>query len=147
MGKRMLINLIAETFSPFGFKRKGNYWLFRETEVTKVINLQKSNFGNYFYINYGFILNNLDRDGETAHIWQRLASSNKKEQLKLTDCLNLEYEMPEEDRSLFLKEIITEKVLKKIQGVNSELELVEYLKKRPQLNDISLKVKEYLNLT
>ena len=146
MEKKDLINLITDTFCPVGFKRKGNYWLLCGAELTKLINIQKSNFGNYYYINYGFVLNNLDRGDLVAHIFQRLGSSNKEEQIKLVNCLDLEYEMSEKDRIFYLKEIMTDKILKKIQEVNSELELIEYLKKRPQLNDIPLNVKRYLKL-
>ena len=111
-----------------------------------MINIQKSSFGDFFYINYGFILNNLDKEGVIAHVLERLASSNKEEQKILTNCLDLGYEMLEQDRRNILKEFITKKVLNKIQGINSEVELVEYLKKRPTLNDIPLRTKEYLNL-
>ena len=146
MDKKDLINLISDTFCPVGFKHKGNYWMLREIELTKMINLQKSNFGNYFYINYGFILNKLDRDGLVAHVFERLASNDKEEQTNLTNCLNLDYEILEQKRISILKKLMNDKVLKKIQGVSSELELVEYIKKRPQMNDIPLSVKKYLNL-
>ena len=146
MGKRELINLITDIFGPIGFKHKGNYWIHQGIELTKMINIQKSSFGDFFYINYGFIFNNLDKEGVIAHVLERLASSNKEEQKILTNCLDLGYEMLEQDRRNILKEFITKKVLNKIQGINSEVELVEYLKKRPTLNDIPLRTKEYLNL-
>ena len=56
MEKSDLIKLLNEVFNNLGFKRKGNNWVVDSSELIKIVNLQKSNYGNLFYINYGFII-------------------------------------------------------------------------------------------
>ena len=56
MEKKDLIKLLDEIFVPLGFKRKGHNWVLNGDELSKLINLQKSNYSNAFYIN---LLNDL----------------------------------------------------------------------------------------
>ena len=56
MEKKDLINILSEMLVPIGFKRKGNYWVVNGDEITKMVNLQKSQYGNSFYINYDYIV-------------------------------------------------------------------------------------------
>ena len=93
MEKKILINLLNEICSPLGFKRKGNYWLLNQMELTQIINLQKSIYGNLYYINYGFKINNLNTDNDMMHIWKRLAGANKEEVIELFNALDFSYEM------------------------------------------------------
>ena len=76
MNKNDLIKLFDEIFLPIGFKRKGNYWLSNGDVLSKMINLQKSSNGNYFFINYGYILKTLPLDNEIMHVYNRFASSD-----------------------------------------------------------------------
>ncbi|MCD7940769.1 MAG: DUF4304 domain-containing protein, partial [Bacteroides intestinalis] len=60
MEKKKIIELLNEIFSPLGFKRKGNNWVYNGKELSKIINLQKSNYSNSFYINYGYNINGIE---------------------------------------------------------------------------------------
>lgn len=147
MGKNDLIQLLDEIFVPLGFTRKGNNWALNGSELSKLVNLQKSNYSNSFYINYGYVLKSVPLSNERTHVESRLASIDKEEQKLITDLLDLETETPTERRSTQLKRIINYKIADEIQSVNTERELLEYLKKRPHLNDISLTVKRHFNLS
>lgn len=146
MEKKDLIKLMNEMFKPLGFKHKGNNWVQNETELSKMINLQKSNFGNYYYINYGFILRAIKLDNLYMHISERLSSLDKEEQREITNLLDFEYDIPKEERLSALKQRIELKILPVILKVNNEEDIKEYLKQRSHLNDIPLSIKEHLHL-
>ena len=74
MDRKELINILNEVLVPIGFKRKGNYWVMIGNEITKMVNLQKSNYGNFFYINYGYILQSIQLDNVMMHIYNRVTS-------------------------------------------------------------------------
>ena len=142
MKKEDLISLLNEIFIPLGFKRKGNNWLRNDIELSKIINLQKSNYSNSFYINYGYIINKIELTTFT-HVGNRLGSADANEQKRITDLLNLEIE--NEKRIAELKKIIFEKIAFPIQSINTEEDLLKELKKRQHLNDIPLTVKRHFN--
>lgn len=145
MEKKNLIKLLDEIFIPLNFKRKGNNWVFNGEKLTKIINLQKSNYGNLFYINFGYIIKGLELSTVT-HVENRLGSKNKDEQKRITDLLNLEVNIPSDKRLSELKQLILNKIVSKIELVDTEEQLVNELRKRPHLNDIPLVVKEYFHL-
>jgi hypothetical protein len=145
MERKELVNILSDVLIPIGFKRKGNYWVVNGNEITKVVNLQKSQFGNYFYINYGYILNTIPLD-DMMHIYKRVASSNKNENLRIDELLDLENNISDDERACELKKMLFEKLVKNIDSVNTEIDVLDELKKRPHLNDIPLVVKRYFNL-
>lgn len=145
MEKKELIHLISEILLPLGFKKKGNYWIINGSEITKMINLQKSQFSNSFYINYGYILNAIPLDGLTMHIFNRLATSNTDINKKIEVLLNLENNISDIERIIELKDILFKNLVDKITLVNTEKDILEMLKKQ-QLNNIPLIVKQYFNL-
>ena len=77
MGKKDLVIFLNELFTPLGFKKKGNNWVSNGKEVSRIINLQKSQFGNSFYINYGYILRSLQLEGWATHVEDRLGFIDK----------------------------------------------------------------------
>ena len=44
MKKKELASILSEILVAIGFKKKGNYWVVNGAEITKMINLQKSQF-------------------------------------------------------------------------------------------------------
>jgi hypothetical protein len=145
MEKKELASILSEILVPIGFKKKGNYWVVNGTEITKMVNLQKSQFSNSFYINYGYILNAIPLDG-MMHIYNRVASTDKEENLRIDELLNLENNMSDEERASELKEILLEKLAHKISSINTEADVLEYLNKQPHLNNVPLVVKRHFNL-
>jgi hypothetical protein len=147
MEKKDLINILSEILVPIGFKRKGNYWVVNGDEITKMVNLQKSQYGNFFYINYDYILNALPLGGLRTHVGNRVSSLNKEENLRIDELLDLENNITDEDRIRELKEVLQNKLVSKIQPINTEEDLSNELKKHPQLQlALTLAVKRHLNL-
>ncbi|TJZ53568.1 DUF4304 domain-containing protein [Sphingobacterium olei] len=145
MEKKNLIKLLDEMFIPLGFKRKGNNWVSNGDVLSKVLNLQKSNYSNAFYINYGYIIRELELT-TTMHIFKGLGSIDSKENSKIIDLLDLENSIPMEERLSNLKTIIYNKIVTDFQTTNTEEDILNDLKKRPHLNNIPLVVKRYFNL-
>lgn len=145
MEKKQLASILSEVLVPIGFKKKGNYWVVNGAEITKMVNLQKSQFNNIFYINYGYILNAIPLDG-MMHIYNRVASTDKVENLRIDELLNLVNNIPDEERASDLKNILLKILAHKISSVNTEADLLEELKKQPHLNNIPLVVKRHLHL-
>jgi len=146
MEKKDLVKLLNEIFISLDFKRKGNNWVFNGNHLSKLINLQKSNYSNSFYINYGYIIKELELTMERMHVEDRLAFVDKEKQKRITDLLDFEINIPSDQRLTELKTIIIDKIVTKMQLINTEVDLLNELKKRPHLNDISLVVKRYFNL-
>lgn len=142
MEKNNLINILSEILIPIGFKRKGNYWLNTGNDITKIINLQKSRFGNCFYINYGYILNAIPLDG-VMHIYKRVSSLNMN--FNADELLDLENNLIDKEREDGLR-LLLEVLVKDINSVNTEADILFYLQQRPHLNDIPLVVKKYFHL-
>jgi hypothetical protein len=111
MKKKDIVGLLNEALIPIHFKRKGNNWLDNHGEIVKIVNLQKSNFGNYFYVNYGFLLKNVPLNGLKDHIGFRLASIDPAIRKRLNDLLDLDSNISNDERYAELKEFISRDVL------------------------------------
>jgi hypothetical protein len=146
MKKKDIIKLLDEIFIPLGFKRKGNYWVSNSDVLCKMVNLQKSNYGNFFYINYGYIIKSIPLD-ERMHIYHRLAGTNKEEQKDISDLLDLDAVMGSGQRYEKLKNFILTKIVSRMRAINSEEDILSELKKRSHLNDVPLIVKKHFNLS
>ncbi len=145
MEKRELSNILSKIFLPLGFKKKGYYWVLNDENITKMINLQKSQFAESFYINYGYILKNIPLDG-MMHVHYRLSSPGVKERNRIKELLDLGNEIPNELRTNELTGKISEEIVYNMNNINSEVDLLNELQRRPNLNNIPLVVKNYFNL-
>jgi len=146
MEKTEIASLLNEVLAPIGFKKKGDYWIINGDEITKMINLQKSQFSNSFYINYGYILKSAPLNGLMMHVFKGFSSIDKTEQQRITDLLDLGNNISNEDRAMELKKLLLEKLVLNIQEVNTEEDVLRELKKRSHLNDIPLVVKKHFSL-
>lgn len=146
MEKKELAGILSEVLVPIGFKRKGNYWLVNDNDITKIVSLQKSQFSNSFYINYGYIINAIPLNGLTMHIYSGLCSLDSNQNTRIKELLDLENNISNEDRSSELKKVLFEKMASEISLINTEADLLKELKKLPRLNNIPLVVKKHFNL-
>lgn len=144
MEKEDLIQLLNAMLIPAGFKHRGSNWTLGNNELIKVINLQKSNFSNCYYINYGYIIKDLKLTTKT-HISNRLYG-NTLDGHTVQSLLNLENNINDDERISRLEEIINWKIMKKMEIVNDKKDLLCELRQRPHLNDIPGVVKNYFNL-
>jgi hypothetical protein len=147
MKKKELIQLINQLLEPIGFKRKGNFWVINGDEITKIVNLQKSQYNDSFYINYGYIINSIPLDGMMMHVYNRLHSIDNKENESIAFLLNLNNEILDQDRIFQLTNIIEKNMITELVKTNTEKDILSNLKNRPHLNDIPLVVKRYLKIS
>lgn len=140
MEKKDLVNIFDSILKPYGFIRKGNYWKQSGDELIKIINLQKSQWGNQYYINYGFNFKDLQYDEKAMHIYRRIGSKDASG----NNILDFEENLPG-DRTKMVKNLLMD-ILKLFSDINSVEILINDLNQRPHLNDIPLKVKEFLGL-
>ena len=139
---------LSGLFKPYGYRKKGNYWFADGEKISKVINLQKSNFGNVYYINYGYVLNNL-RDqvslsGYKTHISSGLSSLDNAENQQIIRLLDFTNNLDDEVRKNLLT-YYAKNMLNEMQSINTEDDIIGYLKHRRTLNDIRLPIIEHLN--
>jgi len=148
MEKNGIINLISEVLTPTGFKKKGIYWVLTSQELTKTVDLQKSQFGNYYYINYGYIINALPVTLSKRHIYKRITSLDNDERTRIDELLNLDKNIPDEIRTQELKNVLIKKLLHPMSIINTEADLLDMINKMSQgeLNGVFLDVKKYFNL-
>ena len=145
MTKEDLINLISNILIPVGFKRKGKNWVINHQELTKIVNLQQSNFGNSFYINFGFIIKKLKLN-EGIDVYHRLRQSKSSTSNSVTDLLNLDFEISDAARSEELSILIDTQIVNFFNKINCEDDLKMELESREFRNDILLAVKHYFKL-
>ncbi|MBS1544170.1 MAG: DUF4304 domain-containing protein [Bacteroidetes bacterium] len=146
MTNREFKDTLDKLLKPHGFKKKGNEWTMETTELYKTIDLQKSNFSNLYYLNYGYNLKDLDYDGTKYHINNRLGSKEINVHKIIQDTFDLEKSIDDLTRVKNLSDLINNILLPKVNSINNKTDIVNSLKTRPTLNDVPLRVKEYLNL-
>jgi Domain of unknown function (DUF4304) len=148
MEKKNLENIISEVFTPLGFEKKGNYWTLVNNEITKIINLQKSQFSNRFYINYGYIINSIPLNGLKMHIFSGFGSADISVNESINELLDLDNIINDAERQLDLYTLIKDNLFEKLQAINTEEELANYLKalQPPLSNMIPGIVKNYFNI-
>ncbi|MFI5160267.1 MAG: DUF4304 domain-containing protein [Sphingobacteriales bacterium] len=143
--KTDIINFLNSIFIPIGFKRKGNNWVHNGDIITKMVNLQGSNYGNYFYLNYGFIIRKLQPTTH-MHVFYRLGANTVEGNRRITDLLDIGSNISIEVRFSELRSLVSEQIVTKFQVVNNDEELLEGIKKLPTLNILPLIVKDYFHL-
>lgn len=146
MTNREFKDTLDKILKPHGFKKKGNEWTMETIELCKAIDLQKSNFSNLYYLNYGYNFKDLDYDGTKHHIFSRLGSSDKKTNRVIQDTFDLEKPMDDLTRIGNLTDLINSVLLPEVNSINNKTDILNLLKTRTTLNNIPLRVKEYLNI-
>ena len=140
MDKKDLMKLFDNVLKPRGFKKKGNYWRLDGDELIKIINLQKSQWGNQYYINYGFDFKDLDYDGTAMHIYRRIGSNDKDG----NNILDFEKDLPV-NRIKMVEGLLSD-ILTIFSTANTVTDIINDLKQREHLNDVTLNVKEFLGI-
>ncbi|AZQ59736.1 DUF4304 domain-containing protein [Maribacter sp. MJ134] len=131
---------------PHGFKKKGNKWTAETEELEKVIYLQKSDYSNRYYLNYGYNFKDLDYKEVSMHIWNRLGSKKRKERKLIFDTLDLTNSMDKTVRNRNTEYFVNDLLLPVINSINTKTDIVKHLESRSHLNNVFLPVKKHLNL-
>lgn len=147
MNKIKFKQAIDQILLPHKFVRNKNTWVLKSPEINKVISVYQSNYSDTYYIDYGFIINNLELNDLNMHVFKRLGSSDYNEQLFINRVLSLDSSMSDHERVSQLKFIIEDKALSVLEKINTESDLLVYIQSFPNLNMIPLLVKNYFRLT
>lgn len=142
MQKNDIIGFLDDILKPSGFRRVKNTWKKEGEELTKIINLQKSTFGNLYYINYGFDINGLNYDGTSMHIFRGLTTigDNGKQLLDFDNAFGNERRMSQVAQKL--RDLLSGE----LNEVNTVSELKKNLESRRHTNDVATRVKDFLGL-
>lgn len=105
-------NAVQQAFDQFGketgFEKKSGSWYRRGDEVISISNLQKSQYGLQYYFNQGFWLRAIDDEkfpkSNRAHIVTRLEDLLPDAEQRIAQLLDLDYELPDEER---IDELVT----------------------------------------
>src|SRR6266487_1404346 len=139
MDKDHLAKIVDEILIGNGFKKEESYWKLETEELIKIVNVQKSFFGNQYYINYGFDLKNLDYNADQMHVYRRLPMVNSNER----NLLDWDEQIDERKRLTQIKLLLKKSLLTELNKINTASDLVENL--GHQLHyEIPVKVKEFL---
>jgi hypothetical protein len=98
-----------------GFMKRSGSWYRRQEDTIAVLQLQKSQYGDQYFVNVALWLLSL-ADAEhpkeqTCHLRSRLSRLLPDEETKLSALLDLESSMPDDDRSAGLGEILVTRLL------------------------------------
>lgn len=143
--KSILVEVLDDLLLPIGLKRKGNKWMSSGQELTKIVHLQKSNFSNGYYINYGYIISGLAL-ATAEHVSKRLSSSDQVEQSLITDVLNLENDIPVDVRANHLKSFINREIVAEMNATRTTGDLLQVIKKLPLISAVPLSVRHFFGL-
>jgi hypothetical protein len=130
---------------PSGFRKKGNTWRSENNEIEKVIELQKSDYSNLYYLNYGYNFKNLHYHQVSMHIFKRFGYVDKLRNEESQDTLDLEKPIAMEKRITKLKNIVDD-LLNEILNTNTPDDIKSQLATWITLNGVPIKVKEFLKL-
>lgn len=146
MDRKDLASILSDFLEPLGFKKKGNNWVSNGEEVNRIINLQKSQFGNSFYINYGYIVNSLPLNDWKTHVEMRLGSYDKVENERIMALLDLDNGISPQERLSKLKERVCEQIVAEMKSVTTENDVLRILENRPHLYGVPPFVLDHFNL-
>ena len=146
MDIKELIRIIDAELLLVGFKRKNKNWFFENLELIKYVELQKSNYSNLYYLNYGFIIKEINIDSKTRHVPKHLGGSIEEERIFLKDFLDLESNKAKD--IILFKEYLTKNLDYFLNSINSTDDLRKFvINDLASLDRIPLVVKKYFNIS
>jgi len=146
MDIKELIRIIDAELLLVGFKRKNKNWFFENLELIKYVELQKSNYSNLYYLNYGFIIKEINIDSKTRHVPKQLGGSTEEERIFLKDFLDLESNKSKD--IILFKEYFNKNLDYFLNTINSSDDLGKFvINDLASLNRIPFVVKEYFNIS
>ncbi len=103
-----LIEAISAVVTPAGFARRRTSWYWQTDDVIQVVNLQKSRWGNQYYLNFGVWLLPLGKSKapleSKCHIRWRIDELPRAR--RTAELLDLERPLPDAERSAKLRRIM-----------------------------------------
>jgi Domain of unknown function (DUF4304) len=106
---------LEDVLSPAGFSRKGDSWFRSTDEVVEVVNLQKSQYGHQYYLNYALWLRALGEmrfpKEEKCHLRMRVGSIVSSE-AQLARLLDFEADATDTERRTGFASLLTSEFLR-----------------------------------
>ena len=146
MGLKELVVILDEILKTEGFKKKGHNWLYGNEEITKMVQLQKSNFSNRCYINYGYIINSLPLGDLNMHLFMGLGSLDIRENERIKELLDLDNGLTDDTRHRELKLLFHNNLLRKIKPINTLIDIKNEVLDNKGKTLIPLVIKKYFEL-
>jgi uncharacterized protein DUF4304 len=120
-------NAVQQAFDAFGraagAEKKSGAWYRRSDEVISISELQKSQYGPSYYFNQAFYLRQLGDEPypkeHKSHIRTRLEDLLPDEEERIERLLDLEYEMPDDQRAEELERLLVDELLPLIERGSS----------------------------
>jgi hypothetical protein len=113
-------NVIKDTLGAVlkevGFRRKGSDWFLDTDDAVLVVNLQKSNFGDQYYVNLAIWLRALGDatmpKEQQCHVRTRVTALDlDRQRYWETEVFNLEADLPDAERGTLIRSLMETKVL------------------------------------
>lgn len=130
MDKRTLEKVTDKYLSPYGMQKKSTSWYKETNDIIQLVNLQKSEFSNKYYLNIGLLPLGVAVDGmprpkeHKFPIRIRMSALFPDTATLLENVLDLEYEaLPDLDREEKISEIITRDLLPFLTEMSSQINI------------------------
>ncbi len=140
-------SIVFQKLKPLGAKRKGRSTFVLETpDLLKSIDIQKSDFSQLCYLNYGFTLKRVPTGGLKSHLMKRATSKDPLIKEQIDRWLDLDSDFPDHERLQGIEWIIDEIVLPEIQTINTESDLKNFILTLPTMNLVPIRLREHYGL-
>lgn len=133
MNKSLLEKELDLILKPNGFKKKGATWYRRREEILHGVDLQKSNFGEQFFLNIFIVPGGMDIEGlptpkeHRCPVRVRLTALFAKEKNKIEEAFDLERSLSDDERKKFLAKIVGEDLIRCLNTIATNQELAEFI--------------------
>ena len=152
MDKKELIDALDKELKLEGFQKRSTTWYLDEEKIVKVVNLQKSNFSDLYYLNLSIFLKGLGKDQfpkeEHCHIRTRLDNTIvnlAKDYDYLFDMENVKNNKGDFQNEI--KDCVQKNILPQLEAIKTKEGVLKVAEKNPaMLNMLPLKVKEYYGI-
>jgi len=116
MKANVIKSSLSSVLKEAGLRRKGSNWFWDTEDAVVVVNLQKSNFGDQYYVNLALWLRALgdaqEPKEQLCHVRLRATALDGEEQRYWeNEVFNLEHPLPDEDRASLIRSFMGDTVL------------------------------------
>lgn len=128
MDTSTLRNTLNIILVEYGYKKHKQLWTRNTKDLILAVELQRSQYGNQYYINYGIIIKALKIEcANNLHIYFRVHSDNVEENAEICKTLDLDNDMDDNNRVKLLNNIIQTRVLSFLINVNTENDVLKVI--------------------
>lgn len=142
----VVVDIIKEVLENKGFKKQKSFWVMETDELEKCVQIQKSDFGNQYYLNYAFIIKNLELNNLVFHVYKRIGGNKLISQEHVRELFDTESSIGNLKRKSELIELIEDQIISLFDRINSENDLKNEIKSWGNLNEVPLIVKQRFEL-